>query len=506
VQHQNSRFVLAWVLIVMLLAPCSSAFAQPAAPAPPETPYELMPYRVRVAVAFEPHPLLPSAFREQVLSELSSAIDRSTGGQWTYRVEETAQIAPASALGLERIAAGDFAPPPKPQGVPVPEPEFDKQMFLTVSLKGSSYILAGREWDEVMQEVGPLAQAETYERRGVAEALFRLLSEMFEPLLRIETADVPNKRISLRLKAGGFVPEDLAQDAQAERLRVQIKPGAILLAFFRYHDQEGAVREVQFLPWTYLVVESIVRGRVEATLITGIRTPLGAKTTKRVHSLAVAKTVRHPLTTLEVRLRNNPRKKLAGHYVSATAEKYPSEDDKSPELFKLTTDRLGQLDIPVTPENPIIWLRVHSGDALLSLVPVAPGILPEVVLDLPDDSIRLKVEGDLTQIRARLVDTVARRAALMVRARKAAADKDWKTVDEEMATLDELPSLAEFRQQISDIQVSASNAAREQNSRLTERKVRELCDAANDLVTKYLSEEKLNLLKEEIKEARKGAN
>jgi hypothetical protein len=376
-------------------------------------------------------------------------------------------------------------------------------MFLTVSLLGSGYVLAGREWDELTQEVGPIAKAVSFERRGVAEELLKLLSEMFQPLLRVEMADVPNNKISLRLRAGGFVPEDLAQDPEAEPLRVQVKPGTILLAFFRYHDKDGLVREVQFLPWTYLVVEAIVRGRVDAAIVTGIRTPLGAKTTKRVHSLAVAKKVRHPLTTLQIQLRNNPRKKLAGHYVSATAEKYPSKDEESPELFKLTSNRLGRLDLPVVPEHPILWVRVHSGDALLSLVPVAPGILPEVVLDLPDDSIRLKVEGDLTQIRARLVDTVARRAALMVRARKAAAEKDWKKVDEEMAKLDELPSLAEFRQEVLDIQVDATNQARELKSQLTERKVRELCTAAIELVTKYLSEEKLKLLKEEIDVSRK---
>ena len=490
------------LLLVMLLGISGSAVAQSSATPPPETPYELKPYRVRVAVAFDQSPLLTPAFRRQVLADLSGAIERSTGGQWKSLVEETRQIAPANALGLERIKVQDFAPPPKPEGAAPVEPEFDKQMFLTVSLEGSGYVLAGREWDELTQEVGPIAKAETWERRRVAEELFGLLSEIFQPLLTIENADVPNKKVSLRLRAGGFVPVEVAQDPEAEPLRVQIKPGAVLMAFFRYHDKEGAVREVQFLPWTYLVVDSIIRGRVEATLVTGIRTPLGAKTTKRVHSLAVAKKVRHPSTTLQIELRNNPRKKLAGHYVSATAEKFPSEENKAPELFKLTTDRLGRLDIPVIPEHDIIWLRIHSGDALLSLVPLAPGLLPELILDLPDDSVRLRVEGDLTQIRARLVDTVARRAALMIRARKAVTEKDWKKVDEEMATLDALPSVREFQQEISDIRVRATAEAREQNSRLTERKVKELCDAANSLVEKYLSEERLNLLKEEIQEGR----
>jgi hypothetical protein len=336
----------------------------------------------------------------------------------------------------------------------------------------------------------------------VPEELFRLLSELFQPLLVVEEADVARNVIALKLRAGGFVPEEAAQDPKAETLRVQIRAGTILMAFFRYHDKDGSLRQVQMLPWTYLVVDNVVRGRVQATLVTGIRTPLGAKTSKRVHSLAVARQVRFPSTTLQIELRNNPRKKLAGHDISATVKKYPDEEHKTPELFKLTTNRLGRLDIPVLPEHDIVWLRIHSGAALLALVPFAPGLVPELILDLPDDSIRLAVEGDLTQIRARLVDTVARRAALMVRARKAAAEKDWKTVDEEMAKLDQLPSLGEFRQQISDILVKSTTQASQQKSRLTERKVRELCDAATRLVEKYLSEERINQLKEELRESR----
>ena len=425
-------------------------------------------------------------------------------------MEETGEIQPANALGLERIRVEDFAPPPPAKDEEAPPPEFDKQFFLTVNLAGSKYLLAGREWDDLTQELSALSEEETLERRTVPERLFRILSELFHPLLQVENADVARKAVTFKLRAGGFVPEEVAQDPAAEHLRVQIRPGTILIAFFRYHNKDGTVREVQFLPWTYLVVDRITRGRVEASLVTGIRTPLGAKTSKRVHSLAVARRVRFPSTTLQLVLRKNPREKLAGHYITATAEKYPDKDKetkekdkKSPELFKLMTDREGRLEIPVDPEHDILWLRVHSGNALLALVPFAPGLVPEIVLDLPDDSIRLAVEGDITQVKARLIDTVARRAALMIRARKYAEQKDWKKVDEEMQKLDELPSIGEFREQIAAIRVPALEAARQQKSLLTQRKVREICETATGLIEKYLSEERINMLKDDIRESRK---
>ncbi len=502
-----SKSARAAVFTLFALSIAGNARAQTAAKGPPEIPYELQPYRVRVAVAFGTDPLLTPTFKREVLDRLESAIERTTGGQWTFRVEETSEIRPAGPLGLERIRVEDFAPPEPPEDEEAPPPEFDKQFFLTVNRAGSKYLLAGREWDDLTQELSEISEEETLERRTVAERLFRILSESFHPLLEVENADVARKVVSLKLRAGGFVPEEAVKDRTAEDLRVQIRPGEILIAFFRYHNKNGTVREVQFLPWTYLVVDRITRGRVETSLVTGIRTPLGAKTSKRVHSLAVARRVRFPSTTLELVLRKNPGKKLAGHYITATAEKYPDKekDKKSTELFKLMTDREGRLEIPVQPELGVLWLRVHSGNALLALVPFAPGLVPEIVLDLPDDSIRLAVEGDITQVKARLIDTVARRAALMIRARKYAEQQDWKKVDEEMQKLDELPSIAEFREQIASIRVPALEAARQQRSLLTQRKVREICETATGLIEKYLSEERINMLKEDIRERRKEA-
>ncbi len=352
----------------------------------PETPYELQPYRVRVAVAFDRDPLLTATYRRRVLSQLSAAIERSTGGQWNYRVEEAPEIAPANSLGLERLTAADFDLPKPAEGEPAPKAAFDKQFFLTVTRAGSGYELAGREWDELTHEMGPLFQTEIWERPTVPEALFRVLSELFQPSLTVEDVDMARGAISLRLRAGAFVPVKVAEDPQAELLRVQIRKGSILIAFFRYDNKDGSLREVQMLPWTYLVVDSVVRGRVQATLVSGIRPPLGAKTSKRVHSFAVARRVRFPATTLQIDLRSNPRRKLAGHYVVATAEKYPpknadeekdkgkAKETKTEELFKLTSDRLGRVEIPVDPKHDIIWLRVHSGGDFVGIGSLRAGV------------------------------------------------------------------------------------------------------------------------------------
>lgn len=495
--------IAVWAILLWGVGLVSPLLAQTPSAAE-EVEWELQPYRVRVAVAFANEPRFTATYRRQVLQQLHAAIERSTGGQWIFQVEETTKIVPANSLGLKNLSAEKFRSlTENPQNdEPVSPPKFDKQFLLTVNGNGSQYEVAGREWDEQTQELSDISQAVTYERRAVAEELFRRVSDLFHPLLAVEDVDIARNFLMLKLKAGAYVPLDVAADPDAEKLRVQIRKGTLLIAFFRYHNKNGSVRQVQFLPWTYLVVDSVERGRVTANLVTGIRTPLGAKTSKRVHSLAVAREVEYPATTLQIQLRKNPDKKLAGHYITATVEKYPDEENPAPELFKRITDRLGRLEIPVIAEHDILWLRIHSGDTLLALVPFAPGLEPKIVLDLPDDSIRLAVEGDLTQVRADLIDTVARRAALMIRARKAIAKKDWKAVDEEMANLDNLPSLAEFRQRINNVRIAAARDAEQQQSRLTKRRVDQMCDEAITLVEKYLSEDRINLLKQEIRDSR----
>ncbi|MCA9069822.1 MAG: hypothetical protein KDA84_12905, partial [Planctomycetaceae bacterium] len=192
-----------------------------------ETELELQPYRVRVAVSFANTPRFTATYRQQVLNQLRSAIERSTGGQWIYLVEETNEIVPASSLGLETIPAEKFRSITKEpdDDEPVAPPKFDKQFLMTVNAAGSAFEVAGREWDEQTQELSDLSKSVTYESRAVAEELFRRISKLFHPLLAVEEVDLARNFLALKLKAGAFVPLEIAQDPNAEKLRVQIRKG-----------------------------------------------------------------------------------------------------------------------------------------------------------------------------------------------------------------------------------------------------------------------------------------
>ena len=59
------------------------------------------------------------------------------------------------------------------------------------------------------------------------------------------------------------------------------------------------------------------------------------------------------------------------------------------------------------------------------------------MLELPDDTLRLEIEGSIATLQAELVDAVARRAVLMALAKARAKSEQWEAV---AATIKQLVS------------------------------------------------------------------
>lgn len=211
------------------------------------------------------------------------------------------------------------------------------------------------------------------------------------------------------------------------------------------------------IPWSYLLVESSDRGRGECSIHTGLRAPVG-KNNKRVEYWAIG--VRPAFTETRIRLtpHNNPTKPLIGYQVNVyeremvpapqaspevakpasdqkpapaakTSEKAESEEEpKKPagpqfvtqfnKVLELVTDRRGRVGVPLNPEKPLIWLYVSSGGNLLGRFPFIPGVAQAITAELPDDALRLQIESQLELLRAELIDSVARRALLIARAKR----------------------------------------------------------------------------------------
>ncbi|HUG93078.1 MAG TPA: hypothetical protein VML55_19715 [Planctomycetaceae bacterium] len=464
---------------------------QPAEPLTPvELPLEKRPYRVRIAFAFAAHPSLTADFRRRVLEDVRRLADRTAGQVWELTVEESRTLRPADRRGLERLDAAQLGAAPADES---PQQSF----FIAVRLAGARYELAARRWDRMTAQLGPIAASATFDRRDVGASAVRLVEELFRPVLAVERLDEDSGKLHLRLQAG-----DLAAVADdAGPLKRQVAPGDVLAPLFRYRDKQGVVQRVQFLPWTYLVVESVERSEVVCEIVAGIRVPLGASRRKSVESLAVAVRPSFAETRLTVLPQVQPARPLVGHYVTVAPKRF-EKDEPMDGVLRLVTDRSGVARVPADPERALIWLYISSGSNLLARVPFVPGVEAEATIEVPDDSLRLQVEGEVAQLKGELVDTVAKRFTLLSRARLFARQKDVARVQEQMAALDALPAMAHFQQQLNVIRVPAVEAARRRNDRVALRRIERLCSETADLIRRYLDPDKARQVREEIEELR----
>jgi len=466
----------------------SAAAAVHAADRPAVAPLHLRPYRVRVSIAFGEGSSLTTAFRRSVLQHLEQAARRTTGSIWTFRAEENTRLFPVTEVGLKRLSAENA-------GSLWDASRFDKVYVLGVVAAGPEFRIFGREWDAKSRQPGPIQTVWASHRRDVSPVLLSLVRRLFRPIAEVE--DVNGKTVLLRLQAGLFPPVDPAA--------AQLHPGDLLTPFFRYLDRKRVVRKIQFLSWTYLRVEKIDGERITCTLVSGLRSPLGTKRRRRIELFALGVRPTVPATRLDLTTRAKAPKPLIGVHVTVTDKKLSKTEKPSRQPLVLTTDRRGSVMIPADARQPLVWLYVRSGRALLARVPFVPGLEPTVSIQLPNDALRLFVEGRVSLLKGELIDTVARRATLVARARLLSKRGDKKGVAALAAELDKLPDIKRFEAKLTTIRVPAIQQARATRNRLAERRIKQLCDDALVSIRRWLDPDKVRQAKDEISDLAQDA-
>jgi hypothetical protein len=497
---------------------------QPAVPTPP-IPIELQPYQVQIHVGFENDPQFGDAFRRSVLDGVCEGLERYVGEFWRYTVAEEQGKIFAGTAALRRLR-GEGLPQDAVAG------ETQKVYLLSVQTSGPEYRVAGREWDVFTRQLGELAFRSVSGRSDVPEAVLAVVRDVFRPLAAVQTSK--SGAVKLRARGGEFPPRDSAWLA--------LQPGRTFEVYYCFLNKDRTIERVQQVPFTYLTSgEETGRGIAAASVASGLRAPLTAR--RRIQVVAMGITRRRAETQLTMITRPPARKPLAGVEVEISPEpslpdearKAPAEnaadpvragDDQAPGKEKgndgredrqpapppqkhprFVADRSGtvRLSAGLAPAGQPVWLFVRSGQALLARVPIVPGAQDAAVLELPDDTLRLEIEGSISTLQAELVDAVARRAVLMSLARARAKSSQWEAMTQIVKQLDDMPKPASFAVNINAIRQPALKAARAARDRTTEERVKKLCDEAQELVTNYLDEEKLKEVKEELNEMRQIA-
>ncbi len=367
-----------------------------------------------------------------------------------------------------------------------------KAFLLYVRPQESKWLIAGREWDRTVQRLGPLLTATTTQRRAIADASLQLLERLFSPLLMISDADRESKTATATVHAGSIPPGDPSA--------APLKKGALFLTYFRFLDSKGNVLNVRPAPWTYLVLDELKEGRAKCTVSSTYRAPLAANMRRRVEAVAILLRPSLPETRLKLVVGRANSKPLAGMFV----EIEPLDPNASPKAAEakqrreLLSDRQGEVTIAAEPAHPLQLLQIHSGSVLLARRPFVAGVDPEVTLELADDEIRLSTQRDVDLLRIQLIETVARRAALIARTRAALKAHDGESTGPLLADLDHLPKADFYLSKLNEIRVVALDEAGRRRDALAERRIEDLCQRTLTLIEQYLPEERLQTLREEV--------
>jgi hypothetical protein len=454
-------------------------------PTPPIPP-DLQPYQVEMRVGFENDPQFGDEFRRVVLDGSRAGLERYVGQFWNCTVAEEQGKIFTGLPALKRL-----------RGETLPKDAFPaeahKVFLLSVQSAGSGYRVAGREWDVITRQLGEIMFQSVAERSEIPEALLAVVHDVFRPIAAVETSK--SGTVTFRARGGEFPPPDESW--------LPLQKGRTFEVYYCFLNKEREIERVQQVPFTYLVVgEETGRGIAVGSVTSGLRAPLTAR--RRIQPLALGITRRRPETRLTLITRPPARKPLAGVEVEISLvpmlpedaarkaaengakkdgagkdqnkEKAKDEPKPAPQpakLPRLVADRSGvvTLNASASPNGEPVWLFVKSGQALLARVPIVLGAQSAEVLELPDDTLRLEIEGSIATLQAELVDAVARRAVLMAQAKAQAKAGQWEAMGEILKQLDDMPRAGAFAININAIRQPALKAARARRDRTTEERI-----------------------------------
>jgi hypothetical protein len=489
---------LALLALLFGYAPCSGADE-----AAPLGRVDYMPYRVALSVAFSPDAEITEAYRESVCSTLRTRLEQTFGAVWIFSpggaVRPNDRLTPPDESGLERLSYRDAAQ--QLSGIAC-----DKAYFLTIGRQGPKWRVAGREWDRTLQSLGATAFETTVDRALVPDAALIAVERLFSPLLIVNDADRDSKSATLTIRAGSipFGDPNFAP----------LREGDILRPVFRFLDSKRAVRSIQSVPWTYLVLQPLSKGQsqVRASVVSSYRAPLAANMRRRVEAVAVRVRPELSETHLKLVAGRDPPQPQGGLFVSIRGLSMPTTIAHSSTTpagggpvasvetaqMKLLSDRRGDVTIPVDLQHPIVRLEIHSGAAILARRPFVPGLDAETTLEIADDRVRLGTEREIDVLESQLIETVARRGALIARTRAALSRTDTQRAQQLISEVERLPGGDEYFAQLNRIRVLALEEAHNRKDRVAERRIEDLCRKTLERITQYLSDDRIARFKEEL--------
>lgn len=456
-------------------------------PPPPPMSVDRVACKVQFRVGFGTDPLLGPAERQEFLSSLEEHTGRWIGDTWNATIQAEPRLSPGGAFLLERLTPESIL---EQYG----SIDADKLYFVTLETAagGGEYVIAAREWDVATRQLSPMRRRIVYVKDSLASEAMQIIHELYRPIVHIERAGKTENR--LRAIGGDIPPPDPNWQP--------LKTGAIFEGYSRFLDKKRVLLRIQHVPWSYITVGKIERGVAACTVVSGLRNPFRGKQ-RMLEEIGLEIRRDYPSTNLILLTRGlNPRPQT-GLEVEILSDAKPKIVDGKPQpeiLHRLLSNRLGIVQIPAAiPEGTNkVWIVVRSSMVPLAKVPYIPGLHPIDQLQLPDDSLRLRVEGELTLLQADIVDTVARREVIKATAHAQKKTNNVKRVDELIAELDTLPTGDQFTGKLNALKVSSTEQAKRNKDRVAETRIIKLCAETADMIAKHLDPDKVHSVRDDL--------
>ncbi|MCA9062047.1 MAG: hypothetical protein KDA96_03285 [Planctomycetaceae bacterium] len=491
-------------------------------------PITQQPYIVTIDVAFRGTMARTSGQREQLQREIATAVRRMYGQLWDFRVRASEWLIPGSIPRLVRLEEDDVTEH-------YPHTMFDKTMLVCLEENAGIWQVAVREYDPRIQELTPTLQAQTMDARNLGTIAAQLMRDVFRPVLFL-TAPVRggSDEMTFDLQGGLIPPPDPSA--------VQMSETDVLRPFVRRLDRRDRnhVLDIQRLPLEYIRVTRINKPLTvdldpegELTAVSASESEAGAvpmesepwadtahvdgvlishrpistfgRRTSNAEQFAVRQRPSARSSKVRLVMQNRDDRPLICHRIDRVTKLRVKDEDLAPAV-RLISDRNGELEMEIDPDHATFWLYVYSGSTLLARVPYAPGLVPEDTLELPDDSIRLGVEGELYLFRDDLVDGVAQRAVLMSMAKRESEADQMQEFELLIEQIDELPGKDEFHKRLDDIRNQAVRRATDTRNRSAERRINKLCDAMKKSLDEFFTSENQTREREELIRLRQRIN
>jgi hypothetical protein len=484
-----------------------------------ELPLPHRPYQVVVEVGFEGSDTRGPLTQSLLTEEIRKGLQRMYGQMWNADVRNSNWLIPASAHRIERLTEADVSSHYDGSLV-------EKVILVGISANQNSFEVSCREFDVRVQELTPLLKHQTNDIQEVGAIACRLARDSFRPVTMFTSQSVDKTELEFELQAGALIPPDPTA--------AQIAGGDILRPFLRQLDRRnpGKIKSLQRLDLCYIRVttfnqelrtdvvspdDSPVRvegvttapavytdnGHVRGVLISHGLVPFGGRA-RSVQQIALRQRPAAKKSRVRLVLQARPDRPLICFRVDRVSKLRQTDVNESPGV-RLLSDRNGDIEIEVDPQNPTFWLYVYSGSVLLARVPYAPGLIPRDTMKLPDDSVRLGVEGELYLLRDQLVDMVAQKAVHMSIAKKSAAEGNVPGLEAAITQLDALPSQKRFEELLNKIKTDALTKADQQKNKGARTKVEKLCTKMAESLTLFFAGDKRLREAEEIERLRQSA-